>query len=147
MHMAADSVQQNTNIPLLHIAEVTAQEIVGKKLSKVGLLGTKFTMEKDFFKDRLKNHGIDTIMPEAPARDFIHAAIFDELGNGIFTANTKARYREEIDKLLQAGAEGIIFGCTEIPLLLPASECNFPFFDTLELHAKSAVAFSLGLHK
>jgi aspartate racemase len=145
MHMAADTVQQNTNIPLLHIAEVTAQDIVRKKLKKVGLLGTRFTMEKDFFKDRLKKYGIETIIPGLEAREFMHAAIFDEMGIGIFNPATKARYLQEINKLLDAGAEGIIFGCTEIPLLIPAAECSFPVFDTLELHSKSAVEFALQL--
>jgi aspartate racemase len=145
MHMAADAVQQNTHIPLLHIAEVTAQEVVRKNLNKVGLLGTKFTMEKDFFKDRLKKYGIETLIPEADARNFMHTSIFDEMGIGVFSASTKARYLMEIDKLLQTGAEGIIFGCTEIPLLIPPGECTFPVFDTLELHAKSAVRFALGL--
>ena len=101
-------------------------------------------MEKDFFKDRLKKHGIETLIPDAPARDFMHCTIFDEMGVGIFSAITKARYLEEIDKLLQGGAEGIIFGCTEIPLLIPPVECSYPVFDTLDLHAKSAVEFALG---
>lgn len=145
MHMAADAVQQNTGIPLIHIAEVTAQEIAHKKLSKVGLLGTRFTMEKDFFKNRLKNYGIETLIPDAEARGFMHAAIFDEMGIGVFTASTRTRYLYEIDKLLQAGAEGIIFGCTEIPLLIPPAECSFPLFDTLEIHARKAVEFALKL--
>ncbi len=145
MHMAADAVRQNINIPLLHIAEVTANEVAGKKLSKVGLVGTKFTMEKDFFKDKLRQQGIEAIIPDAPARDFMHATIFDEMSNGIFTPATRARYEQEIDKLLQAGAQGIIFACTEIPLLIPPDECSFPVFDTLDLHAKSAVDFAQGL--
>jgi len=145
MHMAAEAVRANTGIPLIHIAEVTAQEIAAKKLTKIGLLGTRFTMEKEFFKDALKKHGIETLIPEADARQFIHNSIFDELGKGICTPATKAKYLEEIDKLMQRGAEGIIFGCTEIPLLIPTAECNFPVFDTLEIHAKNAVAFALGL--
>lgn len=145
MHMAAETVEQNTGIPVLNIAEVTAKAITAKGLTKVGLLGTKFTMEKDFFKDRLKKYGVETLIPEAEARQFMHTTIFDEMGVGIFTTATKARYLEEINKLLQAGAQGIIFGCTEIPLLIPTAECNFPVFDTLELHAQSAVAFALDL--
>lgn len=145
MHMAADAVQKNTNIPLIHIAEVTAQQIAAKNLTKVGLLGTRFTMEKDFFKDRLKKYGIETIIPDEEARQFIHNTIFDEMGNGLFTASTKARYLLEIDKLLKAGAQGIIFGCTEIPLLIPTAECTFPVFDTLEIHAKKAIEFALNI--
>ena len=147
MHMAADAVRLKTGIPLIHIAEVTAHEIAARKLTKIGLLGTRFTMEKDFFRDTLKKHGIETLIPEGEARQFIHNSIFDELGKGIFLPETKSKYLEEIDKLLQLGAEGIIFGCTEIPLLIPAAECNFPVFDTLEIHAKNAVAFALGLQQ
>jgi aspartate racemase len=145
MHMAADAVQQNTGIPLLHIAEVTAKEIVKKKMTKIGLLGTKFTMEKDFFKDKLKNYGIETLIPGADDREFMHCSIFDEMGVGNFYPETKARYLSIIDGLLKQGVEGIIFGCTEIPMLIPTAECTFPVFDTLEIHAKNAVAFALGL--
>ena len=144
MHTVADTVQQKIDIPLIHIAEVTAQEVSKKGFTKVGLLGTRFTMERGFFKERLKNYGIETLIPGPEDRAFIHASIFDEMGNGIFPAQTKARYLEVIDKLMQAGAEGVIFGCTEIPLLIPAAGCNFPVFDTLEIHAKSAIVFSLG---
>lgn len=145
MHMAADAVEQNTGIPLIHIAEVTAKEIAAKKLNKVALLGTRFTMEKDFFKDRLKKHGIETMIPGAEVRQFMHNTIFDEMGVGVFSESTKARYLHEMDKLLQAGAEGIIFACTEIPMLIPPAECKFQVFDTLDIHANNAVAFALGL--
>jgi aspartate racemase len=145
MHMVADRVQSKINIPLLHIADVTAREIENKKLNKVALLGTKFTMEQTFFTTRLQKAGIESIIPNTTDREFIHHTIFEELGAGLFYPETKTRYLSIIDGLLQQGAEGIIFGCTEIPLLIPPAECSFPVFDTLEIHAKNAVAFALGL--
>ena len=147
MHMMADLIQPNITIPLLHIADGTAREISAQKIKKVGLLGTKFTMEHDFFKSRLTNSGIETIVPRPADRDFLHDTIFNELGKGIFSVETKSRYLEIMDSLLKQGAEGIIFGCTEIPLLIPPSECSFPVFDTLDIHAKNAVAFALGLNE
>jgi len=143
LHMVADSVQPQINIPLLHIADVTATEIRKKNMGKVALLGTRFTMENNFFTGRLQKAGIEAIIPGKDNRDFIHDTIFGELGYGVFTEKTRAKYLEIIDDLLQQGAEGIIFGCTEIPLLIPPAGCSFPVFDTLELHAKSAVAFAV----
>ncbi len=145
MHMMADLIQPNITAPLLHIANGTAREILKRKIKKVGLLGTKFTMEHDFFKSRLTDSGIETIIPDSADRDFVHDTIFNELGKGVFSASTKSRYLEIMDNLLKQGAEGIIFGCTEIPLLTPPTECSFPVFDTLDIHSKNAVAFALGL--
>ena len=145
MHSIADEAQKGLNIPIIHIADVTAAEINKQQLKKVALLGTRFTMERDFFKDRLTKAGIETLIPEAGDRAFLHETIFGELGNGIFTADTKGRYLKIMESLLQQGAQGIIFGCTEIPLLIPPAECNFPVFDTLEIHAAKAVEFALGI--
>jgi len=108
------------------------------------MLGTRFTMERDFFRSKLEEKGIEMIIPEDDDRGFIHYTIFEELGRGIFTAETKQRYLATMDKLIAAGAEGIIAGCTEIPLLIKQDEVNFPLFDTLALHAKAAVEFALG---
>ena len=145
MHSVADEAQAALNIPIIHIADVTAAEINKQHLKKVALLGTRFTMERDFFKDRLAKAGIETMIPGDDDRTFIHDTIFGELGNGIFTAATKARYLKIMGSLLQQGAQGIIFGCTEIPLLIPPAECSFPVFDTLEIHATKAVEFALGI--
>ena len=145
MHMMADLIQPKITVPLLHIADVTAHEISKQKLKKVGLLGTKFTMEHEFFKSRLANAGIETIIPNSDDREFVHDTIFNELGKGIFSPQTKSRYLEIMNHLLKQGAEGIIFGCTEIPLLISRDECSFPVFDTLDIHAKNAVAFALGI--
>ena len=145
MHSVADEAQAGLNIPIIHIADVTATEIKKQQLKKIALLGTRFTMERDFFKDRLTKAGIETMIPQAEDRAFIHDTIFGELGNGIFTTATKGRYLQIMNDLLSRGAEGIIFGCTEIPLLIPPAECNFPVFDTLEIHATRAVEFALGI--
>jgi aspartate racemase len=143
-HKIADKVQQNINIPLLHIAEVTAAEIAKSKIDVVALLGTKFTMEENFFKAKLTKAGIQTLIPNDADKDFIHAAIFDELGVGVFKPETKARYLQIIEALKDQGAKGVVFACTEIPLLIPTAECPFPVFDTMAIHSKAAVDFALG---
>ena len=142
-HLVADGIRQKIEIPLLHIAEETAKEIVRQKNKTVGLLGTKFTMENSFFIDRLSKFSITAITPDDADRDFIHASIFNELTKGIFKEETKAKYSEIIQKLEQKGAEGIIFGCTEISLLVQKQDCCLPIFDTTEIHARAAVAFAL----
>ena len=141
-HMFAELVQSNIKIPLIHIAEETAREISKHKIKKVALLGTKFTMEQTFFKEKLLTHGIETIIPAAADRDFIHKSIFSELGKGIFTTETKNKYLEIIKKMENEGAEGIIFGCTEIPLLIKQEDCKTIIFDTAIIHAKAAVEFA-----
>ena len=143
-HLFADTVRQKIKIPLLHIAEETAKEIVRQKVSKVGLLGTKFTMENSFFKDCLAKLDIDTVIPDNADRDFIHDSIFNELTKGIFKDETKNKYLGIIDQLQRAGAEGVIFGCTEISLLIKQDDCNLTVFDTTAIHSKAAVDFALG---
>jgi aspartate racemase len=143
MHLIADELQQNIQLPIIHIANETALEIQHKGFKKVGLLGTKFTMELDFFTDKLKNLGIEAIIPGNDDREFIHNTIADELGKGIFKPETKARYLSIIDKLVVNGAEGIILGCTEIPLLIKSSDTTVPLFDTTSIHSKAAVKFIL----
>ncbi len=142
-HLVADIIQQKIKIPLIHITEETAKEIVKQNISKVGLLGTKFTMEHSFFKDRLSKYGIQTFIPDNADRDFIHSSIFDELTKGVFKNETKNKYLDIIEKLQKEGAQGIIFGCTEITLLIKKVECNVTVFDTTEIHSKSAVDFAL----
>jgi aspartate racemase len=143
MHLIADELQAQIDIPVIHIATATANDIKAKGLKKVGMLGTRFTMERDFFRLKLEEKGIEMLIPEDDDRGLIHYTIFEELGRGIFTPETKKRYLEIMDKLIAAGAEGIIAGCTEIPLLIKQDEVNFPLFDTLALHAKAAVEFAL----
>lgn len=143
-HIVADIVKQKIHIPLIHIAEVTAKEIKSRNISKVALLGTKITMEQNFYKDKLFLQQIDTIIPDKNDREFINKSIFNELGKGIFKADTKDRYIKVIDKLIEQGAKGVIFGCTEIPLLIHPDDLSIPAFDTTFLHSKAAVEFSLG---
>jgi aspartate racemase len=142
-HCVADGVQKKINIPLLHIAEETAKEIAKQRITKVGLLGTRFTMEHSFFRNRLSKHNIQTGIPEAEDRDFIHSSIFNQLTKGIFNPETKNRYLEIIEILREDGAEGIILGCTEISFLIKQEDCTLPLFDTTAIHSKSAVDFML----
>ncbi|KOY86372.1 aspartate racemase [bacterium 336/3] len=143
MHHIADRLEKELDIPIIHIADATALEIEKVGLKKVGLLGTKFTMELDFFKSRLLKKGIETIIPDETDRAFLHQNIFEELGRGIFKEESKKRYLEIIDKLLANGAEGIILGCTEIPMLLPPQEVPAPAFDTTLIHTNVAIEFQL----
>ncbi|WP_427872936.1 aspartate/glutamate racemase family protein [Flavobacterium sp. MMS24-S5] len=144
MHLIADKLQQAIGLPLIHIAEETAIAIQKKDLKKVGLLGTKFTMELDFFKDKLAEKGIETIIPISEAdKDFIHYTIFEELGRGIATEETKKRYLEIANELIKNGAEGIILGCTEIPLVIKEGDFSVPIFDTALIHTQAAINFQL----
>lgn len=144
MHLIADKLQNALNIPVIHIAEETAKEILKQEIRKVGLLGTKFTMELDFFKDKLAAKGIEAIIPTSQEdKDFIHYTIFEELGRGIVKDETKKRYLEIANNLIQSGAEGIILGCTEIPLVIKAEDLSVAIFDTTLIHAKAAVEFQL----
>jgi len=145
-HKAADDIRNAVRIPLIHIAEVTAREIARIGIKKAGLLGTKFTMEENFFKDRLTQEHIETLIPDKKdAREYIHHSIFNELGKGIFTGEAKEKYLTIINDLINRGAEGIIFGCTEIPLLIKPEECSVPVFDTTQIHARAAADFALSI--
>ena len=144
MHVVADRIEKEINIPIIHIATATAFEIKKLGLKKVGLLGTRFTMEYDFFKSKLKEQGIETLIPvEEKDKDFVHHTIFNELGKGIVKPETKEKYLTIIEQLIKDGAEGIIAGCTEIPLIIKASDINVPYFDTALIHSKAAVEFAL----
>jgi len=144
MHLIADKLQKAIALPVIHIAEETAIEIQKKEIKKVGLLGTKFTMELDFFKDKLSEKGITTLIPDAEAdKDFIHYTIFEELGRGLATEETKKRYLEIANELIKNGAEGIILGCTEIPLVIKEGDLKVPIFDTTMIHTNAAINFQL----
>lgn len=142
-HIVAGEVQSSIKIPLLHIGDATAKEIKSQKIKKIGLLGTRYTMEYPFLKDRLSEYGIETIVPDDKEREFIHASIFNELGKNIFKEETKKKYLEIIDQLESLGAEGVILGCTEIPLLINQSDRKIPMFDTTLIHSKAAVEFAV----
>jgi aspartate racemase len=143
MHLIADRIQESVDLPLIHIATETAKEIQKSDIKKVGLLGTQFTMELDFFTDKLKAQNIEAIIPELGDREFIHQTIFNELGKGLILESTKKRYLSIIEKLIENGAEGIILGCTEIPLLVKQEEVKVPIFDTALIHSNAAIAFAL----
>lgn len=143
MHLVADELQERIDIPILHIAAATANTVKAKGIKKIGMLGTRMTMERDFYKVKLAEAGIEMLIPDDDDRGFIHYTIFEEFGRGIFSWETKQRYLGIMQKLLAAGAEGIIAGCTEIPMFIRQDEVDFPLFDTLALHAKAAVAFAV----
>lgn len=144
-HVFADDIQQSIKIPIIHIAEATAKEILKKGLNKAALLGTRITMEQPFFRKRLEEFGVSAITPDERDRAFVHSSIFSELGKNVFTEETKNRYLKIIDSLRAEGADGIILGCTEIPMLIKQSDCDIPLFDTTLIHCKAAVDFALGV--
>ena len=143
MHKYAEIVKQHAGLPLVHVTDETAREINEQGLSKVGLLGTKITMAQPFYKERLATHGIEALVPDEAQQDFINYIIFNELSKEEFKPETKARLIEIIEDLRSKGAEGVIMGCTEIPLILKQGDVDIPLFDTLTIHAMAAVEFSL----
>ena len=144
MHKMAEDVQKNLNIPLIHIADATAQAIKNKGLTRIGLLGTRFTMEEQFYRGRLESkYGLTVLLPDEDDREIIHRIIYDELCLGEVEPSSKEVYIAIINKLIQKGAQGIILGCTEISLLVGESDCSAPIFDTTLIHAVSAVEYAL----
>jgi aspartate racemase len=144
LHLIADEAEKEIGLPVINIATATAEIINSHGLTKVGLLGTKFTMEHTFFTDKLSAAGIEPLTPNQTDRDFIHQTLMDELGKGIFSPETKARYLQIINSLIQQGAQGIILGCTEIPLLIKPEDTDLIQFDTTQIHSAAAVEFALG---
>lgn len=146
MHKVADDVQAHIQIPLLHIADATAERIKAQGLNKVGLLGTRFTMEESFYKDRLiERHGLEVLIPGESDRDMVHRVIYDELCLGEIKGSSKESYVRIMDHLVDEGAEGIILGCTEISLLVGQEDSSVPLFDTTQIHAEAAVDYALEL--
>jgi aspartate racemase len=144
MHLIADQLERNIQLPVIHIGVATAKAVVAGGIKKVGLLGTRFTMERDFFKDKLHDNVIEVIIPDDEEREFIHYTIFEELGRNIINPETKSYYLNVINKLIARGAEGIILGCTEIPLLINDGDVTTRLFNTTSIHAEAAVEFALG---
>ena len=144
MHKVAEQVQQAVDIPLLHLADATAMAVRRRELSTVGLLGTAFTMEQDFYLDRLAAHGLQVLVPEPVDRAEVHRIIFEELVRGEIREDSRQIYREVIGWLTSAGAEGVILGCTEIELLIGAADSPVPVFPTTRLHVEAAVDVTLG---
>ena len=145
MHKLYDIVQKSIRIPMLHIADATAEKIKAQGLRRIALLGTRFTMEEDFYKGRLvEKYGLEVIIPLEADMEIVHRVIYDELCGGIIRADSKQKYAEIIQRLVAEGAEGIILGCTEIGLLVKPEDSPVPLFDTTEIHARAAVAYALG---
>ncbi len=144
MHKMATEVQRSIHIPLLHIADATAEKIQEKSISKVGLLGTRFTMEEEFYAGRLmEEFRIEVIIPGEEERQIVHEVIYNELCLGKIHQSSREKYKEIIGNLVARGAEGIILGCTEIPLVIKQDDVEVPLFDTTAIHARAAVQYAL----
>lgn len=143
MHKVAAEVEQVIDIPLLHIGDATAQALLADGIHKVGLLGTRFTMEQDFYKQRLLLQGLDVLIPDSQGREGIHRIIYEELCQGQIKDRSRQYYVAQINQLKQLGAEAIILGCTEIGLLLKQADSDLPLYDTTVIHVQAAVAESL----
>lgn len=144
MHLMAPEVERSIRIPLIHIADATGFQIQKQHLKKVGLLGTRFTMEKDFYKKRLsEKYGIEVVTPDSEDMEIVHHIIYEELVKGKIEEQSKLKYLAIIEKLANRGAQGIILGCTEIPLLIKQKDCSIPLFDTTTIHAERAVEFAI----
>lgn len=144
MHKVADDIQARVSIPFLHIADPTAQRIKDVGIQKIGLLGTRFTMEEAFYKDRLtQKYGLDVMIPNAQEREIVHRIIYDELVLGKLEQRSKERYIGIIEHMIDQGMEGVILGCTEIGLLIHGEDSSVPLFDTTRIHAEAAVEYAL----
>ena len=146
MHNMVPEIQKNINTPILHIADATAEEIKVNGIDKIGLLGTRFTMEQDFYRGKLQEkHNIEVTIPLKSEREVIHNVIYQELINGVIKEESRTKFKQIITNLQKRGAQGIILGCTEIPLLIKERDTDLPVFDTTLIHAKKAVEFALSL--
>jgi aspartate racemase len=144
MHMMAEAVEESVDIPLLHIVDVTAEAIRARGQKAVGLLGTRFTMEQEFYRGRLQDrHGISVLIPEEEERKVIHGILYNELCMGEIRSASRDTFRRIIDGLAARGAEGVILGCTEIPLIVNQEDYELPLYDTTALHARAAVTRAL----
>lgn len=144
MHRMADAVSQSISIPLLHIADATAEQVLARGFKQIGLLGTRFTMEEDFYRGRLENKfGLEVLVPDQAGRDLVHRVIYEELVIGVIDPESKKAYQQVIQQLAQFGAQGVILGCTEIGLLVKQADSPLPLFDTTAIHAQAAVDYAL----
>jgi len=143
MHKVVNQIKEKISIPILHIAEMTAEKILEKGLKNIALLGTKYTMEQDFYKSKLIEKGINVIIPDKNDVEIINKVIYDELCLGTINSDSKKKFLEIVDKLRNKGAEGIILGCTEIGLLIKNADTDVPLFDTAIIHAEQAAIYSI----
>ena len=143
MHVVAPAIEQAITVPFLHLADTTADAIKEAGLTKVALLGTRYTMTEDFYAGRLASHGLDVLIPEEPDLTMVHDVIYDELVKGVTTGESRQRYLDAIVRLVDRGAEGVIAGCTEIELLVRPEDIDVPYFPTAQLHAEAAISAAL----
>ncbi|CAM3540901.1 aspartate/glutamate racemase family protein [Nocardioides zeicaulis] len=144
MHKVAGAIEAAVDVPLLHIGDVTARAVRAAGIERVALLGTRFTMEQDFLRERLAGHGLDVVVPDAEGRTVVHDVIYGELVHGVVRDASRAAYVEVVDRLVAEGAQGVVLGCTEIELLIGPDDVDVPVFATTALHARAAVDFALG---
>ena len=143
MHKVAPKIQSHISIPIIHIAEATADELIKRGISRVALLGTKYTMTQDFYKDKLLKAGIDVVIPDSTGIETVNDIIYKELCLGIISEESKKKYLEIIDRLAEQGAQGVILGCTDIGLLIQQTDTSLPVFDTTQIHAIKAAELSI----
>jgi aspartate racemase len=143
MHILFDKLEAKSPIPLISIIDATAEAINAESINTVGLLGTRFTMEKPFYREELRKHGIETLTPKKNERDYIHQTIWEELSRGVLLPNSRRRYLDIINGLVIKGAQGIVLGCTEIPLLVTQNHTTIKLFDTAVIHAEKALQYAL----
>jgi aspartate racemase len=143
MHQVADAVEGAVGVPFLHLVDATARRVAAAGLTRVGLLGTRFTMEMDFYRARMRDHGIDVLVPDEPARTLVHDVIYQELTLGRVEPASRAAYREVIAELAGRGAQGVILGCTEITLLVGQDDSPVPVFDSTRIHVETALDLAL----
>lgn len=143
MHKVASAIESSVSVPFIHIADATAKEVLNQNIGKVGLLGTQFTMEQDFYKHRLEEQGINVLTPNQEHRQMVHNIIYDELCLGVIKEESRQKYIHIVEQLILEGAEGIILGCTEICMLIGDTQFSVPLFDTTSIHVQAAVDFAL----
>jgi aspartate racemase len=143
MHKVADAIESAVDIPLIHLADVTAAAVRAAGVQRVALLGTRFTMEQPFYSDRLRSHGLEVLVPEGGDLTLVHDVIYDELVVGVVREESRARYADVVARLVDRGAQGVVLGCTEIELLIGPGDVDVPVFATTALHARAAVDFAL----
>ena len=143
MHLVAPAIEEAVSIPLLHLADVTARAVSAAGLDSVGMLGTRFTMQQPFLRDRIASHGLDVLVPEPDDQEVVHRVLYEELVRGVVSEQSRAEYRRIIDRLVARGAQGIVLGCTEIEMLIEQHHVARPIFPTTRLHAEAAVEWAL----
>ena len=143
MHRVADTIEASIDVPFLHLADMTAEAVTKAGVRRVALLGTRYTMEEDFYRGRLATHDLDVLVPDEPDRTLVHDVIYDELVRGVVEDRSKRSYLDVIDRLTARGAKGVIAGCTEIELLVTPADVDIPYFPTTRLHALAAVEWAL----